>query len=332
MNLLLIAETINNQLSPTYIDLLAVAQWFQSVSPGKITMLIPGKDVRNIAETVSGNHGIDSIVLEHEQLALPNPLLVAEAVKSLSKKMELDVICLPHTMRACQIAAAVANSTDGTCISAVERIVLGNGQMIYRRSLFNGKLLIDLITRKTPTIFTALSGSFQFHPPEDSVAKGVVTSLEKPGYPNHFIPLDLVSSTDRDNAIEEADAIVSAGRGIGKIENMALIRDLAELFNNSGVAGSRTVCDLGWLPYSRQIGETGKRVSPKLYLACGISGARQHTIGFQQAQTVVAINTDPRAVIFSAADFGIVEDLTTFIPLLITKYLQATGATPKNPL
>ncbi|MBW1898827.1 MAG: electron transfer flavoprotein subunit alpha/FixB family protein, partial [Deltaproteobacteria bacterium] len=94
---------------------------------------------------------------------------------------------------------------------------------------------------------------------------------------------------------------------------------------NAAIAGSRIVCDQGWLPYSHQVGETGKHVSPKLYMACGISGSYQHIFGMKKSRWIVAVNTDPMAPIFTIADYGIVEDLTTFLPLLVSKYHELYG-------
>jgi electron transfer flavoprotein alpha subunit len=127
----------------------------------------------------------------------------------------------------------------------------------------------------------------------------------------------MIPAEERDLDLSIADVIVSAGRGIGNEENLALIRQLAGLFSKSAIGCSRTVCDRGWLGYQHQIGLTGKTVSPKLYIACGISGAIQHVTGMSGSKYVVAVNKDPGAAIFQVADVGIVEDLTIFIPLVI---------------
>jgi len=120
--------------------------------------------------------------------------------------------------------------------------------------------------------------------------------------------------------ITEAGVIVSAGQGLGDKKNLDLIYQLAALFAKSAVAGSRIVCDLGWLEYRCQVGVTGATVSPQLYIACGISGAVQHVMGMRNSEYIVAINKDPAAAIFQVADICIVEDLTTFIPALIEVY------------
>jgi electron transfer flavoprotein alpha subunit len=121
--------------------------------------------------------------------------------------------------------------------------------------------------------------------------------------------------------------IVSAGRGIGRKENISLIERIAAAFPESAIGASRSACDLGWLEHQHQIGTTGQTVSPKLYIACGISGAFQHVSGMRGARTIVAINTDRHAAIFRVAHYCIVEDLTTFIPILLEELSAECGST-----
>ena len=119
---------------------------------------------------------------------------------------------------------------------------------------------------------------------------------------------------------------MAVGRGIGDPENLEIVNALARRLPNAAVAASRPLCDLQWLPYSRQVGATGKTVTPRLYIACGISWAQQHVYGMKDSQWIVAVNTDPHAAIFSVAHIGVVEDLLTFLPLLAEAYEEMKKA------
>jgi len=123
--------------------------------------------------------------------------------------------------------------------------------------------------------------------------------------------------------IQDADIIISCGKGLKDVKNLSIINDLAELLGGS-VGASRKAVDLGWISYSHQVGLSGKTVSPKLYIACGISGAVQHLAGMSSAETVIAINSDPEADIFRTADFGVVGDVFEVIPLFIQKLKERT--------
>jgi electron transfer flavoprotein alpha subunit len=144
--------------------------------------------------------------------------------------------------------------------------------------------------------------------------KGSVTSRTK--------VIQMIDDLTEKVKLEEADIIVCGGRGLGAAENFRIVTELAEVLG-AALGSSRPPVDDGWIPYSHQIGQTGKTVSPKVYFACGISGAPQHLAGMQTSDVVVAINEDPRAPIFEVATYGIVGDLFKVVPLLITKLRQA---------
>lgn len=136
----------------------------------------------------------------------------------------------------------------------------------------------------------------------------------------HLLATEFLGRTPSEGGfadISEANVIVAAGNGIGSEDNLVWIQRLADLFPRAAIAGSRLVCDRGWLDYQQQVGVTGASVAPALYIACGISGATQHRMGMRGSEYVVAINTDPNAPMFNEADICIVEDLIEFIPLVL---------------
>ena len=172
--------------------------------------------------------------------------------------------------------------------------------------------------KTNPPKGTAAPGAFSRQAPPGEHPTGAQVRVRAfKGESAGFEATGLKRTAQSHHAVETADVILAAGQGIGRAQNLKLLEDAAGMFKSAAVGGSRVVCDRGWLPHACQIGETGKRVSPKMYIACGISGARQHLAGMQHAQTIVAINTDPHAPIFAQADVAIVEDLKTFLPLLL---------------
>ena len=283
-------------------------------------MVIPGRNVQQTAERAAESFGIPILGLEHDNLQYPNPPLLAAGLQSVIEETAPSYIGLLHSTRGCQTATALSVKTGAACITAVESLLQETGRPVFKRSLFNGKLVMTLAPETVQTVLTVLPGAFsqtEVEEPPDGAGEVMVIKMDSP--PAGFTPRGMAEMEESDNALEEADVIVSAGRGIGEEENLALIKDAAAIFSNGAVAGSRTIVDQGWLPYQRQVGETGKTVSPRLYIACGISGAHQHVVGMKNSQWIVAVNTDPQAVIFSVSDYGIVEDLKTFLPILVEK-------------
>jgi electron transfer flavoprotein alpha subunit len=137
-------------------------------------------------------------------------------------------------------------------------------------------------------------------------------------------PLDLFRESQRAVDLTAAEIIVSVGRGIKEAENIPIVQKLAEVLG-AELAASRPICDNGWLPMERQVGSSGQTVSPKLYLAVGISGAIQHLVGMKGSKTIVAINKDAEAPIFEVADYGIVGDLFQVVPALVEEIQKAKG-------
>jgi len=198
------------------------------------------------------------------------------------------------------------------------------GLLLQTRPAFGGNIMATILCKNhRPQMSTV----------RHKVMKEPVPDKERSGEIIEIIPkadwlisrtklLNFVKEIEATVNITEADVIVSGGRGIKGPENFKLIESLAKVLNGA-VGSSRACVDAGWIPYSHQVGQTGKTVQPKLYVACGISGAVQHLVGMQSADTIIAINKDPNAPIFEVADYGIVGDLFDVIPELIKAFKES---------
>ena len=278
----------------------------------KPVFLTLGKKVEEQAREISQRTGCDSLVLTADHLEHYNALSYAHALMDILQKESSTWVCLPHTSMGYDLAPRLAVPLKAACITGVESV--GEGSL--DRPIHSGRFIEEIVPKTPRVVVTVLPGAFR--PCEEtSGPAGAVRVIEAAftELPSQTLGTD--ESSHRDSALKDAEVIVSAGRGIGKKENVSLIKRLAALFPRSAVGASRSACDLGWFEHKQQVGTTGQTVSPRLYIACGISGAFQHVSGMKGAQTIVAINTDIRAPIFQVAHYCIVEDLTTFIPLLL---------------
>ena len=198
-----------------------------------------------------------------------------------------------------------------------------NRLLLQTRPTFGGNIMATIICQsKRPQMSTVRPRVFKKNSP-DNKRKGQVIKVDfdKERITSRTRLLSFVDELTQNIKIEDSDIIVSGGRGLGKPENFQLLEELAKVMG-AALGSSRPPVDDGWIPYSHQVGQTGKTVCPKLYIACGISGAVQHLAGMQTADVIVAINDDPDAPIFEVATYGIIGDLFQVVPMLIEKLKQ----------
>jgi electron transfer flavoprotein alpha subunit len=192
--------------------------------------------------------------------------------------------------------------------------------LLQTRPAFGGNIMATIISENhRPQMATVRHKVFK-ESEEDTSRKGAVIeeTVDKSYFASRTKLLDIVEEVTNTVNLTEADVIVSGGRGMRGPENFPLLEDLAKAIGGA-VGASRAAVDSDWIPYSHQVGQTGKTVCPKIYIACGISGQIQHLVGMQSADTIIAINKDPHAPIFSIANYGIVGDLFQVVPLLTKK-------------
>jgi electron transfer flavoprotein alpha subunit len=317
--ILVIIDTIANKAPASAFELIAFAERLAGRDSLPVRVVIAGETIADAAEKAA-LYGHPVIGFEHDDFRFPNPDLLVKTLMDCFDEFSPRYLCLQHTMRGCHVAAQLAVTAGCTGITAVESFTWADNGSTFRKSLFNGKITVDLSPFTEQSVVTVLPGVYASPDITATPRNRGTIEIRKVTGASRCRPLTIRQSAEENVKLEESDVIVSAGRGIGTRQNLELIRDVAQLFPNAAVGASRTICDLKWLPFAHQVGVTGKTVSPKLYLACGISGAQQHVAGMKGSQLVVAINTDPQAAIFSVSDYIVVEDLTTFLPLLIRKY------------
>jgi electron transfer flavoprotein alpha subunit len=292
----------------------------RDLGEGRPRIIVPaGKDqAEPLACELARKTGLDVTGLAGDSLRHYSSETYAKHLSSFLKDAGPALVCIPHTSRGSDFAPQLSVRLGSCCITAIEGIRDG----VFVRSLFGGKYQAYHRISTPSAVLSVMPGAWRCRE-DDVVAPGAATVVHvRDDAPSETAYHGISESAHTNMALTAAEVVVSAGRGVGKAEHIGHIRALASLFPKSAIGSSRAVCDLGWLDYSHQIGSTGNKVSPRLYVACGISGALQHIAGMKDSRMVIAINTDPHAAIFSFARYCIVEDLTTFIPLVMALHEQ----------
>jgi electron transfer flavoprotein alpha subunit len=240
-----------------------------------------------------------------------NPVVHKNLIKELVNKGGYDEIVFLHSTYGWDIAPRLAKDLQISLITEV----IERGQDYFIKPVMNGKLNAHIKTSSERVILTLQSGAFTYEPEEANNSEMIDYDTEVGSVsPIQFISYEEVAALGVD--LSKADVIVSVGRGIGKKENIKNAEDLAKLLNGE-LGASRPIVDAGWVDYSRQVGLTGQTVSPKLYIACGISGSIQHLAGMKKSNYIIAINTDKEAPISEVADVLVVADANEVIKELL---------------
>jgi electron transfer flavoprotein alpha subunit len=320
MRITVIAEQTGATVQPVTREAVSFARELETHTGGFVQAIVLGDPVESLAHSLAETTGVDVTGFESANLALYNGEVYRN---TLLKFLETDgpaVICLPHTAFGFDLAPRLAIALHASCITAVEEIRFSNGRVRFVRSMFNGKLQAEVATSREKIVVTLLPGAWPGHERFPGSRKHQVRIIKSDVFPTASQTLEVREASNEPLNFDDADVIVAAGRGIRNAKNLKLLENLAAIFPKAGLGASRAVCDLGWLGYRHQIGITGQTVSPRLYIACGISGAMQHLAGMKESRIIVAINNDPHAAIFQVADLGIVENLETFIPILLAEF------------
>jgi len=279
---------------------------------GDVTALVFGSGE---AAGTLGRYGARRVlVADDPALAAPLPQPRVDVLARLVAERGFDTVLFAASVLASDVAAALAARLDAGLNWDLTDLELREGRLVGKRPALGDSVVADVGWTSTPRLALVRSGAFE--PVEtDGEADVERVAVEIEAWSCRAVMLEQAHEESGGPSIEEADVIVAGGRGLGKPENFALVEELAKALGGA-VAATRAVVDAGWYPYSTQVGQTGRVVSPKLYIACGISGAIQHKVGMQGSGVIVAVNKDPNAPIFEFCDLGVVGDLHEIVPKL----------------
>jgi electron transfer flavoprotein alpha subunit len=279
-----------------------------------IVALVAGSGVREAAAE-AGKYGAKKVyVADDPQLEAPLPQPRVDVLAQVVRDQGVDTVLFGNSVLAADVAAGLAARLDAGINWDLVDLVQEDGRLVGKRPALQDSVYFDVGWTSEPRIALFRSGSFDPNETGGSAEiEDVQVSLED--YSTNARMVDQAHEESSGPSIEDADVIVAGGRGLGGPENFTLVEELAKALGGA-VGATRAVVDAGWYPYSTQVGQTGKTVAPKLYIACGISGAIQHKVGMQSSGVIVSINKDPNAPIFEFSDLGVVGDLNKIVPKL----------------
>jgi electron transfer flavoprotein alpha subunit len=330
------AETANGEITRPSIELLTPARNLanQLGNDTKITTLLIGKNVKDLTQTLF-EHGSDEVIVVEndkleEYLVLPFSSIFAQVIKERKPEIALFAATTSGRELAPRIGVKTGSGVTADCtgleigeyVDKKEKVII-KPILQSRRPTYGESKLATILGFVYPQISTARAGTFQV--PERILGRKGILSTFTPVLTNEDFRVEILKTVRGEGSLQnlfEADIIVSGGRGTTG-DNLALIKKLAETLKSGGVnaewACSRVVVDEGVAEYAHQIGQTGKTIRPKVYIAVGISGAIQHIAGMKESEQIIAIDHNPKASIFHFADFGIVGEYQDILPELIER-------------
>jgi electron transfer flavoprotein alpha subunit len=281
---------------------------------GNAAGVVCGSGVAEVARRAGAFGAAKVYVADDAALEAPLPQPRVDVLAGLVREHGFDTVLFGQSVLAADVAAGLAGRLDAGLNWDLVDLVQEDGALVGKRPALGDSVYADVGWRSEPRLALFRTGALE--PREtggEAEIEQVAVALED--FSSRATMLEQAHEEQSGPSIEDADVIVAGGRGLGGPDRFGMIEELARALGGA-VAATRAVVDAGWYPYSAQVGQTGRTVSPKLYVACGISGAIQHKVGMQGSSTIVAINKDPNAPIFDFADLGVVGDVHEIVPRL----------------
>jgi len=323
MKIIAVAEQRDNKLKKVSFETVRAARTLADHMNGEVIGLVIGSQVQSIAGELGGYGATKVLTVQQPTLEKYSSTAYAKIIAEIAQKEHADIVLLPATAMGKDCAPRIAVKLDAGLAADCIALNVEGGTLIATRPVYAGKALSDIKINSAVKVFTLRPNVFPA-----GTSTGTPAAVEMAD----------IALTDADFAsratetsfslgkldVAEADIIISGGRGLKGPENFKMLEDLATVIHGA-VGASRAVVDAGWRPHSDQVGQTGKTVSPSLYIAVAISGAIQHLAGMSSSKYIVAINKDKDAPIFQTADYGIVADAFEIIPALTQEMKKLLG-------
>jgi electron transfer flavoprotein alpha subunit len=322
MKVLAFAEQRDSKFRKSAFETVTAARGIAAQLGADLTTLVIGNEIGHLAGEL-GNYGASRVVtIDDASLARQSNMAFAKVIAEVAVREGAQVVFMAASQMGKDIAPRVAVRLGAGLAADCVALRVENGDLIASRPVYAGKALLEVKVKTAAKVFTLRPNVFTATPsPVEAVVEKATVSLEPADFGS--VVLETRVSSGRPD-VTEADIIVSGGRGLKGPEHFHLVEELADVLG-AGVGASRAVVDAGWRPHDEQVGQTGKTVSPTMYIACGISGAVQHLAGMSSSKYIVAINKDKDAPIFQVADYGIVGDVFEILPAFTAELKKVLG-------
>jgi electron transfer flavoprotein alpha subunit len=316
--ILVIAESRRGELRPITLELITAAQAARRGADDKVSVAVIADEPERLVPSVSVA-GVDRVITVKVPARDFDPELYEATIAELVKSRKVPLVLVPHSIDSFGYAAALAAQNSYGLATDVFRFEYAGDELVATRGGYGQKVNVEVDFPGKSVVVLALRGNV-FKPPE-AKANPEVVSFAAPAVTSRLTSREFIEVAATDDVdMSAAEFILAIGRGIGEESNVARFRELAEAVGAT-LGCSRPIADAGWLPKSRQIGQSGKTASAcKLYVAMGISGAIQHLAGMKHVSTIIAVNSDPGASIFTIAQYGIVGDIFEVADALSTHF------------
>ncbi|MDH4155729.1 MAG: electron transfer flavoprotein subunit alpha/FixB family protein [candidate division Zixibacteria bacterium] len=316
MKTLIIALQKDGKLVPASFELIEVAKSLG----GEVTTVVLAENAEALAGELAQRGGGQVLAVSSHELKYFNDEIYVNVLSSLISKHTPDLVLGPATFYGKSLVSRLAARNGAPMASDVSNVSRNGDDVVVARSHYGGSVISNVVRNSDKPFLVTVRPKI-YPESKDGDGRVVVETVDASLLQSKMVVKELKIEATGAVSLTEADIIVSAGRGMKGPEHLPIVRELADVLG-AAFGASRAIVDAGWIPYSHQVGQTGKTVNPKLYVAVGISGAIQHLVGMRTSGTIVAVNKDKDAPIFNIANYGIVGDAFEIVPALTRKFKQ----------